>query len=126
MIKNITIPGLILALGLSAGCASARRTGSATKDATVAAGREVGDKTEDVAEKVGDTTADATITAAVKMKLAKDRTVDASRIDVDTKNHEVTLNGTVKSKAEADQAVSLARTVEGVKAVTPRLTIRTQ
>jgi hyperosmotically inducible periplasmic protein len=126
MMRRLTIPPLILAMGLSAGCASARRAGSATKDTTVAAGREVGHKTEDVAEKVADKTSDATITAAVKAKFAKDKTVDASNIDVDTKNNNVTLNGTVKSQAEADQAVALARSVEGVKDVTPRLTVQSR
>ena len=89
-------------------------------------GREAGDKTEDVAEKVADTTTDATITAAVKMKFAADKTVDASKIDVDTKHNLVTLTGTVKSKVAADKAVALAKSVEGVKGVTPQLTIKSQ
>ena len=94
------------------------------KDATVAAGREVGDKTEAVVEKVTEKTADATITSAVKMKFAKDKTVDALDINVDTKDGNVTLTGAVKTKTEADQAVELAKSVEGVKNVTPRLTIK--
>ena len=126
MTKLFVFPALLLVMWLSAGCASARRTGAATKDATVAAGQEVGDKTEDVAEKVGDKTSDATITAAVKMKFAADKAVDALKIDVDTNDKLVTLTGTVNSKAEADKAVALARSVEGVKAVTPRLTIKSQ
>ena len=126
MMRSLTIPALILAIGLSAGCASARRAGAATKDTTVAAGREVGHKTEDVAEKVADKTSDATITAAVKAKFARDKTVDASNIDVDTKDNNVTLNGTVKSQTEADQAVALARSVEGVKDVTPHLTVQSR
>ena len=77
-----------------------------------------------MAEKVGEKTSDATITAAVKMKFASDKAVDALKIDVDTKDGRVTLTGTVNTKAEADRAVVLARTVEGVKSVTPRLTIK--
>jgi hyperosmotically inducible protein len=118
------IPTLLLALVFSVACASARRTGSTVKDATVAAGKEVGDKTEDVIEKVTEKTADATITSAVKMKFAKDKTVDALDINVDTKDGNVTLTGAVKTKTEADQAVELAKSVEGVKSVTPRLTIK--
>jgi hyperosmotically inducible protein len=124
MTKASAFLTLLLAVSICGGCASARRTGAATKDATVAAGQEVGDKTEDVAEKVGETTSDATITAAVKMKFASDKAVDALNINVDTKDGHVTLTGTVNTKAEADRAVALARTVEGVKGVTPRLTIR--
>jgi osmotically-inducible protein OsmY len=126
MNRFLAFPIALLAIWLSVGCASARRTGTAAKDATVAAGREVGDKTEDVAEKVGEKTADATITAAVKMKFAADKTVDASKIDVDTKDKLVTLTGTVKTKVEADKAVALAKSVEGVKGVTPHLTINSQ
>ena len=126
MSRLVAFPVVLFAIWLSVGCASARRTGSATKDATVATGREVGDKTEDVAEKVADTTTDATITAAVKMKFAADKTVDASKIDVDTKHNLVTLTGTVKSKVAADKAVALAKSVEGVKGVTPQLTIKSQ
>jgi hyperosmotically inducible periplasmic protein len=124
MCRRYALPALLLALAFSAACASARRTGSTVKDATVAAGEKVGDKTEDVAEKVGEKTADATITSAVKMKLAKDKTVSAHNIDVDTKDGNVTLTGNVKSKTEADQAVALAKSVEGVKSVTPHLTIK--
>jgi len=126
MNRSITFPVVALTIWLSVGCASARRTGSAAKDATVATGREVGDKTEDVAEKVAEKTTDATITAAVKMKFAADKTVDASKIDVDTKDNLVTLTGTVSSKAAADKAVALAKAVEGVKGVTPHLTVKSQ
>jgi hyperosmotically inducible protein len=122
---------LSLVLALSAACATARKTGSTTKDATVAAGKQVGDKTEDAAEKtteaaktVGAKADDATTTSAIKMKFAADNTVDASHINVDTKDGNVTLTGTVKSQAEADKAVALAKSVEGVKRVTPRLTVR--
>ena len=112
MVKNYAIGILSLTLALSAACASARRTGSTVKDATVAAG-----------QSVGETTSDATITSAVKMKFAADKTVDALDINVDTNDGNVTLTGDVKSKTEADQAVTLARSVEGVKSVTPRLKI---
>jgi len=126
MNRLIAFPVVLLAMWLSVGCASARRSGSAAKDATVATGQEVADKTEDVAEKVAEKTSDATIKAAVKMKFAADKTVDASKIDVDTKDNLVTLTGTVKSKAAADKAVALARSVEGVKGVTQQLTVKSQ
>jgi hyperosmotically inducible protein len=57
------------------------------------------------------------------MKFAADKTVDAFDINVDTDDGNVTLTGKVRAKTDADQAVALARTVEGVKTVTPRLTI---
>ncbi len=42
---------------------------------------------------MGEKTSDATITAAVKMKFASDKAVDALKIDVDTKDGHVTLTG---------------------------------
>jgi hyperosmotically inducible protein len=57
------------------------------------------------------------------MKFAKDETVDALDINVDTTDGNVTLTGDVATQAEADQAILLARTVEGVKSVTPRLKV---
>jgi osmotically-inducible protein OsmY len=134
--KNyLTFLSLSFVLALSAACASARKTGSTAKDATVAAGKEVGDKTEDAAQKTAEVakdtgkkvagkTDDATTTSAIKMKFAADKTVDAFDINVDTKDGNVTLTGTVNTKAEADKAVALAKTVEGVKSVTPKLTIK--
>lgn len=137
MVRHHALAILLFALTFSVACSSARRTGSTVKDATVATGREVGDKTEDVAGAVADTTtdvasavadktADATITSAIKMKFAADKTVDALDINVDTKDGNVTLTGNVRTKAEEDQAVLLAKSVEGVKNVTPRLTITNQ
>jgi osmotically-inducible protein OsmY len=115
MMKHFAAALLLVALAFSIGCASARRTGSTVKDATVAAGQEV-----------DDATSDATITSAVKMKFAKDKTVDALDINVDTTAGNVTLTGNVHSQAEANQAVMLAKSVEGVKNVTPRLTVTSQ
>lgn len=60
------------------------------------------------------TTSDAAITAKVKAKFAADETVRASSIDVDTVRGIVTLHGKVRSAAERDRAVSLARGTEGV------------
>jgi hyperosmotically inducible protein len=130
MPKPTLLAILLVGALISAACSSARRTGSTVQDAAVATGQEIGDaaegvadKTEDAAEVAADTAADATITSAVKMKLAADKNVEADAIDVDTSNGNVTLTGTVKSKAAADQAVLLAKGVEGVKNVTPRLTV---
>ena len=60
------------------------------------------------------TTSDAAITAKVKTLLTADDLVKARRIDVDTARGVVTLNGTVSSAAEKNQAIKLARSVSGV------------
>ena len=68
-------------------------------------------------------TGDAGITSAVKAKLLADTTVSGLRIDVDTENGVVTLTGNVKSKAEADRAVMLARNTDGVTRVVSNLKV---
>lgn len=68
----------------------------------------------------------ARITSEVKLKFAADDTVKALNIDVDTSNGVVTLNGTVNSRKELDQAVRLAKSVDGVKHVKSNLTISQQ
>lgn len=68
-------------------------------------------------------TGDAGITSAVKAKLLADSTVSGLRIDVDTENGVVTLTGDVKSKAEADRAMMLARNTDGVTSVVNNLKV---
>jgi hyperosmotically inducible protein len=66
---------------------------------------------------------DAALTTTVKSKFAADTTVTALKIDVDTLDGVVTLTGQVKSQAEKDQALKLARETDGVKNVVDRLTM---
>jgi hyperosmotically inducible periplasmic protein len=103
--------GLILLLGI-AGCTATKNTGTAVSEGTQAA-----------ASKTAEVVTDASITSAIKMKMANDKLVSASKIDVDTKDGNVTLNGTVKSQAEADKAVELANSVGGVKSVHSNLVV---
>jgi hyperosmotically inducible protein len=74
-------------------------------------------------DSVADAVSDATLTAAVKTKLLADPKVRGLKIDVDTKNGMVTLTGTVRSQAEKDEAMRLARETENVKNVTDRITV---
>jgi osmotically-inducible protein OsmY len=66
---------------------------------------------------------DPGITTAVKSKLAADDTVKAYKIDVDTKDHVVTLTGTVDNSAAKERAVTIARTTDGVNNVVDNLTV---
>jgi hyperosmotically inducible protein len=59
----------------------------------------------------------------VKAKFLADTAVSGLKIDVDTKDGVVTLNGMVATKAEADRAMSLARESDGVKRVASKLRI---
>ncbi|MEO6117573.1 MAG: BON domain-containing protein [Methylotenera sp.] len=61
---------------------------------------------------------DAVITTKVKAEFAKDKTVSATAIKVETdSNGLVQLSGTVKSQAEADKAVMIAKNTKGVTGV---------
>ncbi len=72
---------------------------------------------------VGETIDDATITARVKTTLLNDPDVAGMRIDVDTFKGVVTLSGAVKSPAERDKAVAVARRVGGVREVKSTLQV---
>ena len=72
---------------------------------------------------VGETIDDATITTRVKTAFVNDPVVGALRIDVDTFKGVVTLSGRVKSKEEESKAISVARSIKGVKDVKSTLQI---
>jgi hyperosmotically inducible protein len=67
---------------------------------------------------------DATITTRVKTSLLNDPLVGGLRIDVDTYKGVVTLSGAVKTPAEQDQAIALARKITGVTDVKSTLQIQ--
>ncbi|MDQ8024286.1 MAG: BON domain-containing protein [Moraxellaceae bacterium] len=72
----------------------------------------------------GQVISDATVNTKVKAALADDELTKARNINVDTRNGVVTLNGKVDSRAEAEQAVTVARSVEGVSSVNNKLTTK--
>jgi osmotically-inducible protein OsmY len=72
---------------------------------------------------VGQAIDDTTITTRVKTSMLNDPAVGGLRIDVDTFKGAVTLSGRVKSQAEKEQAMTLARRVTGVTEVKDNLQI---
>jgi hyperosmotically inducible protein len=72
---------------------------------------------------VGEAIDDTTITTRVKTAMINDPEVGGLRIDVDTFKGIVTLSGRVKSEAEREQAVTLARRVSGVAGVKDALQV---
>jgi hyperosmotically inducible protein len=72
---------------------------------------------------VGETIDDATVTTRVKTAFINDPMVGALRIDVDTFKGVVTLSGRVKSKAEEEKAVTIAKSIKGVTDVKSTLQI---
>jgi hyperosmotically inducible protein len=74
---------------------------------------------------IGCAQSDAGITAKVKTQFATDTTVKAHEINVDTKNHVVTLTGEVDTQAARDRAVEIARDTKGVTDVVDNMTVKT-
>jgi hyperosmotically inducible protein len=77
-------------------------------------------------ETAGQYVDDSTITASVKAKLAADKVGTLTRIDVDTTNQVVSLNGIVPSPQDKARAEQLVQQVSGVRRVQNNLQIQQQ
>lgn len=75
-------------------------------------------------ETVGAYVDDAAITTAVKSRFVGNKDVDAASIKVETLNGTVMLSGFAKDATEKSTAESIARNVNGVKAVKNEIAIR--
>jgi len=103
------------------------KTAEATRNAvdkTEDVTRKAANKTEDLAKKTGEAVTDSAITSMVKTKMLADSTVKGLKIDVDTNNGVVTLNGDVSSKAEMAKAIMIARDTKGVSRVVSNLHVK--
>jgi hyperosmotically inducible periplasmic protein len=72
----------------------------------------------------GNLAGDSATTAKVKSAMLADPDVKGLQVNVDTMNGVVTLSGTVDTKAQADKAVQIATTTEGVKSVNNNLSAK--
>jgi len=107
-----------------------KEAAKATKDATVKAGEKTkdatvkaGEKTKDAVATTGEVINDAWITSKVSADFVNEDTLKDSDINVDTKDHVVTLKGTVVSAAGKARAEEIAKKTSGVKRVVNTLTI---
>ncbi len=73
---------------------------------------------------VGQYVDDATISTRVKARMAEDREVSATRIQVETLNGTVQLSGFATTQTEKDKADALARGVPDVKEVRNNIIVR--
>lgn len=78
-----------------------------------------------VAAKAGDYAADTTLTTKVKAALLGEKNLESLTIKVETTKGVVTLSGKLISSAQVDQAVDVAKHVEGVKDVHNALELKT-
>src|SRR5918992_2243307 len=67
---------------------------------------------------------DLTITASVKTRLVADKISNFTRIDVDTINAVVSLNGLVESEDEKRRAEDIASLVDGVEQIINNLQVQ--
>jgi hypothetical protein len=67
---------------------------------------------------------DTTITASVKSKLAREKASTLTKVNVDTRQGVVELNGTVDNNAMKQRAADLAQQVDGVRRVVNNLKVQ--
>ncbi len=88
-----------------------------------------GEKIKEAAQKTGDQikaaeASDSGITGTIKTKYVAEPNLSALKIDVDTHDGVVTLNGVVKDEAAKQRAEQVASSVKGVKSVKNHLTVK--
>lgn len=87
-------------------------------------GAEVGERTAVAADQARRALTDGSLTTKIKAKMALDDSVKALDIDVDTNAGIVTVSGFVRSPAQRDRALQLARETEGVRQVVDKLQVK--
>ena len=100
--------------------ATAGRTGA---EAAKRAGEQISQKTAEAAKTAEEALSDGALTAKIKAKMALDDTVKARDLSVHTVDGVVTVTGTVRSSAERDRGLALARETNGVRRVEDRITV---
>jgi BON domain len=87
------------------------------------AGAKIGEQVATAANAAGELLEDGQLTAKIKSKMTLDDIVQARTINVDTKDGVVTVKGRVRTEAERQRALQLARETAGVKAVVDQLVV---
>jgi osmotically-inducible protein OsmY len=108
----------------------AEKTASKTKDIAVGTAEKaqeiagaVATTTKDVVSTTGEAITDGWITTKVSAKFVDEALLKGSDINVDTKEHVVTLNGSVTSETGKARAAAIARDTEGVTRVVNHLVV---
>lgn len=115
--KKLNISKTLLAVVMG----SALVCGSAMAESTT---NTAGEKIDSSMNKVGNYMDDSAITAKVKAALVDHENIKSTDISVKTDKSVVTLSGFVESQAQAEQAVTVAKGVEGVASVSDKLHVR--
>ena len=99
---------------------------SETKEAARDAAQDVKQAGKQASEQAGGAVSDAVITASVNAGLAKDKSLSALKIDVDTAGGRVAMHGSAPDAASRDRATEIAQGVKGVVSVDNQLTVATK
>ncbi|HFN3783628.1 TPA: molecular chaperone OsmY [Enterobacter hormaechei] len=97
---------------------------SSTMDKAQNTANTAGEKIDSSMNKVGIFMDDSSITAKVKAALVDHESIKSTDISVKTDNKVVTLSGFVESQTQAEEAVKVAKGVEGVSSVSDKLHVR--
>jgi osmotically-inducible protein OsmY len=103
--------------------AEARREGREAAAEAKEESREAREETGEAVGTAGQAVNDGWITTKVKGSFVGVDALEGSEIDVDTKNHVVTLKGTVPTTAARTRAEEIARKIEGVTSVKNELKV---
>jgi osmotically-inducible protein OsmY len=103
--------------------ADTRSDAARAKDSIGDTARDVKNATESAAKDAKDKVSDAVITTSVKAQLATDKSLSATKVNVDTDGGKVALRGTAPSAEAKAHATELAYAVKGVITVDNQLTI---
>ncbi|MGE5864280.1 MAG: BON domain-containing protein [Rhizobacter sp.] len=90
-----------------------------------AGGEQASRDLERLGERAGGKVSDAAITTAVNAELARDASLSATRIDVDTDGGKVALRGSAPNDAARERATQIASQVKGVTGVDNQLHVTT-
>ncbi|MGU0040291.1 molecular chaperone OsmY [Citrobacter freundii complex sp. 2025EL-00176] len=116
-----TLLAVMLTSAVATGSAFAE---NATMDKAQSGVESAGQKVDSSMNKVGNFMDDSTITAKVKAALVDHESIKSTDISVKTDQKVVTLSGFVESQTQAEEAVKVAKGVEGVTSVSDKLHVR--
>ncbi|AKE59978.1 molecular chaperone OsmY [Citrobacter farmeri] len=116
-----TLLAVMLTSAVATGSAYAENT---TMDKAQSGVESAGQKVDSSMNKVGNFMDDSAITAKVKAALVDHESIKSTDISVKTDQKVVTLSGFVESQAQAEEAVTVAKGVEGVTSVSDKLHVR--
>ena len=116
-----TLLAVMLTSAVATGSAYAE---NATTDKAQSGVESAGQKVDSSMNKVGNFMDDSTITAKVKAALVDHDSIKSTDISVKTDQKVVTLSGFVERQAQAEEAVKVAKGVEGVTSVSDKLHVR--